>query len=183
MNWFRRHATQLEEIGRGAERVPAAIRLIAALALLKAILFLVGGLVLGRFIDHEGVGLLMRVAEWLHIQPQWQPLVRALDGLAAIDLRKLQLLDLACFIYATLYLVQAIGLWFDRWWAEWLTVIMTSLLLPFEVFEIIHEPRWSVAVVLVLNFVVVLYLVRRLVLRRSGRSPTADVQGVPIPPR
>ncbi len=187
MNWFRRHAVQLEEIGRGAERVPAAIRLIAGLALLKAALFLIGGLAIGRFIENEGVTLIMAVADWLHIKPEWQPLVRMVHGLSSIDLRSLQLLDLACFVYATLYLIQGIGLWFDRWWAEWLTVIMTSLLIPFEIYELMHQPRISVAVVLALNLVVVGYLIRRLRQRRQQQQQTqcatAAAPADRVPPR
>lgn len=162
--------------------MPAAVRLIAILALLKAMLFLIGGLVLGRFIDHEGVDWAMRVAGWFHVTPQWQPLVRVVQGLADVRESRLQLLDLACFVYAALYLIQGIGLWFDRWWAEWLTVIMTSLLIPAECFELVTEPRWSVAVVLALNLAVAIYLIRRLRQRQQAKRATADAPAASAPP-
>ncbi len=183
MKWFSHHSQQLQEISDGALRVPMAVRIIAALALFKAALFLIGGLVLGRFIDHEGVTLVMRVAAWLHVEPQWQPLVRGVQGLANVDLARLQLLDLTCFAYAALYLIQGIGLWFDRWWAEWLTVIMTSLLLPFECYELVKDPRWSVALVLALNLAVVAYLIRRLRQRRRAQHATAAAPAESVPPR
>jgi hypothetical protein len=39
-----------------------------------------------------------------------------------------------------LEIVEGVGLWLRKRWAEWLTVIATSLLVPFEIYELIHRP-------------------------------------------
>jgi uncharacterized membrane protein (DUF2068 family) len=43
--------------------------------------------------------------------------------------------------YGVLELVEGVGLWLDQLWAEYLTVIATSLLVPFELYELVlHQP-------------------------------------------
>ena len=37
-------------------------------------------------------------------------------------------------IYAELFLTEGIGLWLEQRWAEWLTVIITSALIPIEIY-------------------------------------------------
>ena len=39
-----------------------------------------------------------------------------------------------------LFLVEGVGLWLLKRWAEWLTVIITSSLVPIEIYEIHRHP-------------------------------------------
>jgi len=59
-------------------------------------------------------------------------------------------------------LLEGIGLWLERSWAAYLTVISTSLLLPFELYEVIDRVSILRVGVLLLNLVIVLYLVVQL---------------------
>jgi len=60
--------------------------------------------------------------------------------------------------YGVLELVEGTGLWLDQLWAEYLTVIATSLLVPFELYELIRHPSvWKAAGILV-NIAIVAYL-------------------------
>jgi uncharacterized membrane protein (DUF2068 family) len=43
-------------------------------------------------------------------------------------------------------------------WAEWLTVIITSSLVPFEIYEIVRHPTWVRIMVLAINLAIVGYL-------------------------
>jgi uncharacterized membrane protein (DUF2068 family) len=62
------------------------------------------------------------------------------------------------FIYAGLFLTEGIGLWLLKRWAEWFTIIMTSSLLPIELYEIHRHPtEWKV-LLLVFNVGVVAFL-------------------------
>jgi uncharacterized membrane protein (DUF2068 family) len=56
--------------------------------------------------------------------------------------------------------VEAWALARGRWWGPWLVVLATGSLLPFELYELVRTPRWSRALLLVLNATVVAYLAR-----------------------
>jgi len=60
--------------------------------------------------------------------------------------------------YAILEGLEAVGLWLMRRWAEYLTFIATTLLLPLEIYELTHKLSPLKIVTLVLNIAVVVYL-------------------------
>ena len=64
--------------------------------------------------------------------------------------------------YAGMLLLEGVGLWLERSWAAYLTVISKSLLLPFELYEVIDRVSLLRVGVLVLNLVIVLYLLVQL---------------------
>jgi uncharacterized membrane protein (DUF2068 family) len=72
--------------------------------------------------------------------------------------------------YAALLLIEGIGLWLEFSWAAYLTVVSTSLLVPFEVYELVERVTAPKILLLVVNVIIVLYLVKQLkqhTLRRS----------------
>jgi uncharacterized membrane protein (DUF2068 family) len=42
-------------------------------------------------------------------------------------------------VYPLLEGLEAVGLWLTKRWAEYLTFIVTTLLIPVEIYEIIHR--------------------------------------------
>ena len=72
---------------------------------------------------------------------------------------------LVTFAYVALVLVEGTGLWLRKRWAEWLTVVATSLLIPFEVWKLVFHPNGRgliVLAVLAVNLAIVVYLARQL---------------------
>ena len=65
-------------------------------------------------------------------------------------------------VYAALFVVEGIGLLFDKLWAEYMTTIITMSFIPVELYELIEHGSGAKAAVLVLNIFVVIYLVWRL---------------------
>ena len=63
---------------------------------------------------------------------------------------------------AGLLLDKGVGLWFEVSWAAYLTMISTSLVFPFELYEVLQEALALRIVVLLLNLVIVVYLVSQL---------------------
>lgn len=57
--------------------------------------------------------------------------------------------------------VEAVGLWMERRWAEYLTVIATSSLLPLEIYELIERVTVVRIGALIVNLAIVIYLVVR----------------------
>jgi len=62
--------------------------------------------------------------------------------------------------YALLNLAMGYGLHMRKRWAEWLTVIATALLIPFEIYEIIQVQTTIYIGVLILNCAIVYYLAK-----------------------
>ncbi len=66
--------------------------------------------------------------------------------------------------------VEAVGLWFAKRWAEYLTFLATTILLPLEIYEIIHRRSALKIIGFVINVAVVVYLLyaKRLFGLRGG---------------
>jgi uncharacterized membrane protein (DUF2068 family) len=73
--------------------------------------------------------------------------------------------------YALIELVEAVGLWFAKRWAEYLTVVATAAFLPLEIYELTERVSGLKIGTLVLNVLAVLYiaLAKRLFGLRGGR--------------
>ena len=74
-----------------------------------------------------------------------------------------------------LYAVEGTGLLLlKKPWAEWLTVILTGLFIPVEVYEVFRRPGPARIVVLVVNVAIVAYLVFE-VWKRKRAERAVDV--------
>lgn len=96
------------------------------------------------------------------------PAARAIGWLAGLGPHEFRLFGLAATVYASLYAVQGVGLWAGRRWAEYLVVLETGLLLPFETWESFRRFTPFKLAVLLANAAIVVYLVRVLRARRTA---------------
>jgi uncharacterized membrane protein (DUF2068 family) len=79
--------------------------------------------------------------------------------------------------YAALEGAEAVGLWFQKRWAEYLTFIATTLLLPVEIYELSHKLSPLKIITFLLNVAVVVYLLlakRLFGLRGGARAEAAE---------
>ncbi len=70
-------------------------------------------------------------------------------------------LAVSAIVYAALEATEGVGLAFRRRWAEYLTVIATGVLIPYEAFEVIRHVTLFKVGALLLNLAVVGYLAYR----------------------
>lgn len=85
-------------------------------------------------------------------------------------------LGLGAMLYGSLFTVEGIGLWKGKRWAEYLTVIATSTLVPFEVYELTQRLTMVRVSALIVNVGAVIYLVYRLRHpRENAASETSHV--------
>jgi uncharacterized membrane protein (DUF2068 family) len=87
---------------------------------------------------------------------------RALQKFGNLTANDIKSFGVVSFIYAGLFLTEGIGLWLVKRWAEWFSVIITTSLVPVEVYEIYRHPSVIKCLVLVLNIAVVGYLLYRI---------------------
>jgi len=81
-----------------------------------------------------------------------------------------------CLAYACLEGVEAVGLWFNKRWAEYLTFVATSLLIPYEIYELAVKVSVLKLVAFVLNVLVAAYLLyaKRLFGVRGGHAAEVE---------
>jgi len=98
---------------------------------------------------------------------------RAIDLLSKLTRGHAAALGLGAILYGSLFMVEGIGLWKGKRWAEYLTVIATSTLIPFEVYELTRRLTMVRVSALVVNVVAVIYLVYRLRQPREANAASA----------
>jgi uncharacterized membrane protein (DUF2068 family) len=138
------------------------LRLIAAFKLLKAGLLVALGIGAFKLLNQDVAEVLKHWIEAFKLDPANRFLIAALARASNLSPEQIKKLGFASFVYAGLFLTEGLGLWMLKRWAEWLTVIITSSLVPIEIYEISRHPTSSKFVVLVLNLAIVAYLIYRI---------------------
>ncbi|MCW2951910.1 MAG: hypothetical protein JWQ48_1080 [Conexibacter sp.] len=85
-------------------------------------------------------------------------LVAEIQRLLSMKNSELRLIGVLVLAYGVLEGIEAVGLWLARRWAEYLTFLATTLLLPLEIYELAHRVTPLKIVAFVLNVAVVVYL-------------------------
>src|ERR1700691_3777656 len=143
------------------------LRLIAVFKFFKAGLLIALGVGLFKLL-HKDIGdVLEHWSEALHLDTGSHFVNMALMRAGHLSPQQVRKLGLASFLYAGLFLAEGTGLWLRKRWGEWLTVIITSSLVPVEIYEIYRRPSYVKVVVLALNVAIVVYLIYHI---RSQRS-------------
>jgi uncharacterized membrane protein (DUF2068 family) len=143
---------------------------IGVFRLIKAVALVVVGMAAAHVIaDRSAAADLARhLLERCKLDPEGRLAQTLLARLFDVREGTLRAISAASFVYATVYAVEGAGLIGGWHWAEWLVVVTTSLLLPFEGYEMVHRASWVKACAILINLLVVLYLVHRL--RRDRRE-------------
>ncbi|HEX4719058.1 MAG TPA: DUF2127 domain-containing protein [Thermoleophilaceae bacterium] len=99
-------------------------------------------------------------------------IIHLIDELFTLQSSKLRLAALGIGAYAALEGAEAVGLWFQRRWAEYLTFIATTVLLPLEIYELTHSITPFKIIALIVNIAIVAYLLfaKRLFGLRGGAA-------------
>ncbi len=154
---------------------PRLVRLIALVKLLKAVFLIAVGVGAIKLLHADVTNVLEHWATKLPLGPGSRYLGRVLLEAASLTPNKLKDLAVGSFVYAGLFLTEGIGLWLVKRWAEWFTVIITSSLVPVEVYEIYRHPTAIRVLVLIINIAVVGFLLYRLRGERSDIRLTSTL--------
>jgi uncharacterized membrane protein (DUF2068 family) len=164
---LRRHhyfARLWHELGRLGGEHDAFIKVIIVERIAKAIVLValgVGLLVAGHngwldaWADYAEDQLNLNVGRSIILEL----LLRALVYVGAFN--HITLLAISAMVYAALEATEGVGLAMRRRWAEYLTVIATGILIPYEAYEVIMRPTLFKVGALLLNLAVVGYLAYR----------------------
>lgn len=146
---------------------------IAVFKFVKAILFVLAALGAFGLMQH---GLAEQAREWgsaLAFTSGQHLVRRAIVFVTGLSRERIGALGLVALFYAALFATEGVGLWRERRWAEYLTIIATGSLIPVEIWESANRPTPMKLATLVVNVAVVIYLVVRL--RRPREHHAARV--------
>jgi len=156
--------------GRDAAH-PLALRLIAVFKLLKGVLLLAVGIGALRLVHRDVAEILSRWVAELRFDPQSRFIHALLLRAGAVDDHMLRRIGAGTFVYSALLLTEGVGLWLEKRWAEYLTVIFTGSFLPLEVYELTRRINATRVSILVINVLIVAYLIA--FLRRASPGTAA----------
>lgn len=132
--------------------------LIAAYKLLGALAFAAIGVGALRLI-HQDIGdVAWRIVSDLRFNPEGRFVNFVLDKASLLNDPLLKRIGVAAFCYAGLGALEAIGLYLEKAWGEYLTLIITGSFLPLEIHEILRRLTYVRVGLLVANILVLLYL-------------------------
>jgi uncharacterized membrane protein (DUF2068 family) len=106
------------------------------------------------------------------VQQEKVGILGELNKLFSLRSSTLTTAGIVVLVYAAVEGLEAVGLWFQKRWAEYLTFIVTASLLPLEVWELAHRVTPFKIVALVVNLAIVVWLLyaKRLFGIRGGAA-------------
>jgi uncharacterized membrane protein (DUF2068 family) len=135
------------------------IRTIAMFKFIKAALLIASGIGALRLASKDIYAYAAYLVGKYHLNPGNHFVAQVLARTTHVTSRRLHGIGIVAFVYAALFLAEGVGLWSLKRWGEWITVLITGSLLPFEIYELWHRLTLPRAAVLVLNAAIVCYLV------------------------
>ncbi|MEP6484050.1 MAG: DUF2127 domain-containing protein [Rudaea sp.] len=138
---------------------PRALRVIAVYKFVKAASLLILACVVFGLLHEPFLDAVAHWVEHLPIQNGQSELQHLSDELTGTTPRRFIVVGIAACAYAALFTVEGFGLWNGKPWAEYLTIIATASLIPFELWELFHHSTPSKIIVLVVNVAIVIYLI------------------------
>jgi uncharacterized membrane protein (DUF2068 family) len=146
-----------------------ALAAIAIYKFVKATLSILSAIVAWRLMNPHVEAAMHEWAQSLPVGFSEHLLQQALAQVSGMPAFRWRQLGLVSLLYAALFTLEGVGLWRERRWAEYLTIVTSSLLLPFEFIAVVHHLTLVRTGVLLANAVIVAYLI--VVTMRHHRMP------------
>jgi uncharacterized membrane protein (DUF2068 family) len=138
------------------------IRLIGLFKLVKGILLIAVGVGALKMVNSDVTDIATQWVIKFGLDPGGRHVGKFLLETANLTPDKIRAVGVGSFVYAALFLTEGTGLLMAKRWAEWFSVIITSSLVPFEIYEIYRHPTVLKFFALLVNIAVVVYLVYRI---------------------
>ena len=168
----------------------AVLRSIAIYKILKAMLAIGAGLTLLTWVNRDLTIFLHQYILWpLHYdlddESQSKFITWVLQYAEHLTPHAKRWIAYANFFYAALFLVEGIGLYLKKRWAEYVVVIITGSFIPFEVYLLMHHPVWWKLALILGNVLIMAYLIHRILLdahNAAARKADAGEIVTPVAP-
>lgn len=155
-------------LGRvGHER---GLLLVGIFKLSKAIFFTAVGAGALHLMNKNISDAVMSLIDALRIDPERHFVSILMEHVGLINSHQLKRAGILSFLYAMVCVVEGTGLMLEKRWAEYFTVILTAMGLPWESYELMERYSAYKVVLLVINLAVLMYLLWILKRRREGEE-------------
>jgi uncharacterized membrane protein (DUF2068 family) len=144
--------------------------LIAIYKFFHALLFFAVGIGAHRLLHKDIADQIDTLARHLRFNPESRLVNFILEKASLINDPALRRIGFVAYCYASVTLVEGIGLYLEKAWGEFLTLAITASFLPWEIFEIIRRITWVRVGLLTANILVFLYLLRIVIDRARHRT-------------
>jgi uncharacterized membrane protein (DUF2068 family) len=159
--------TKLQDaVAKEVQRPDFGLRLIIIWKSIKASLLVAIAVVAFVFHDSDLHQVSVDLVQWLGIDPASPRVEHVLSKLIGVTPTRV---GAGACVYSAFLFLQAWGLHRRRVWAEWLVVIMTASLIPFEIYYIATDASLGKVLALIANVAIVVYLLRHRWLFVPGR--------------
>jgi uncharacterized membrane protein (DUF2068 family) len=148
---------------------PRGLLLIAAFKIFKGLALLAVGIGALKLMHKDVAAQIEPWIEMLRVDPHNHYIYRVLEKVSNLDARKLKELSVGTFFYSALFFTEGIGLSLRKRWAEYFTIVSTSLFIPLEVYELAKHVTLAKGILVLANAGIVAYLVMEL--RRNSQDP------------
>ncbi len=124
----------------------------------KAVFFTAVGAGALRLVNRDVGAALMNLIDALRIDPERRFVGILMEHAGLINSYQLRRAGILSFLYAMVCVVEGTGLVLEKGWAEYFTVILTAMGLPWESYELMERFSIYKIALLAINLVVLLYL-------------------------
>ncbi len=144
-------------------------RLIGAMKVASGLALVAAGFGIFRLLNSDLGAEVEHVVKRLHLDPDNRLVHEAISRVSGIKPKQLKALGIGTFFYALLHLVEGTGLILVKPWAEYLTVVATSVFMPLEIYEIAQKPTMVRFGIFFINVAILIYIVVKI--RQQRKHP------------
>lgn len=148
--------------------------LVGIFKLSKAIFFTAVGAGALHLVNKNVGDVLMHIIDALRIDPERRFVGVLIDQAGLLNNHQLRRAGTLSFLYAAVCVVEGTGLVLEKRWAEYFTVTLTAMGLPWESYELLERFSPYKVVLLVINMAVLLYLLWILKKKRQDKAAGTD---------
>lgn len=150
-------------------RPPGGLRVVAFFEGAKGVLVLLVGFEALSFLHRDIHGAAVQLVEHFHLNPASHYPRIFLDAIEQVNDTRLWFMAVTAAVYSLARIIEAVGLWLRKRWAEWFAILSGGVYVPIELYEVVHEVTWPRLTLLIVNLGVVAYVVYEL-MRNSGKD-------------
>jgi uncharacterized membrane protein (DUF2068 family) len=152
-------------------RQTGGLRVVALIEGTKGVLVLLVGFEALSFLHRDIHGAVVQLVEHFHLNPASHYPRIFLDAIEQVNDTGLWLMAVAAAMYSLARIIEAVGLWLRKRWAQWFAIVSGGVYVPIELYEVVQKATWPRLTLLIVNLGVVAYIVFELM--KNGDKSTA----------
>src|SRR5258708_424842 len=131
---------------------------IISIKLIKGLIFLILAIVAYTLSDNDLPSEYRELLHHLRLNPERKFFVALATQIGKLTEAKVLWAAAGTLTYSLFSLVEAVGMMFRARWAGWLAIGESAFFIPIELYEVVHDAKPIVYVILALNIIIVWYL-------------------------